>query len=228
MIRTTSLFFLAAAASASATNGAAPPHLHSFTADYQANYMGMQASGTMALAQSVDHQWDFSFSLHNQLASLQQSTHFDEQGTQLRPLSSQTVSNVLFKRRTIQTRYDWKSHQAVWQGDIKPTRRGPVTLQEGDIDGLLINLALVRDLTSQHPMDYRMVDAGRVKNLHYAIDGQESIQVNGQMKKATRLTEHDGDKEIVVWVVADLPVPVHLLQRNHGENTMELVFTSLH
>ena len=228
MIRTSRLFFLAAAACACTANGATPQHLHSFTADYQANYMGMQASGTMTLAPSVDHQWDFSFLLHNQLASLQQHTHFDEQGTHLRPLSSQTVSNVLVKRRTIQTRYDWTSHQAVWEGDIKPTRRGPVTLQEGDIDGLLINLALVRDLMSQRPMDYRMVDAGRVKNLHYAVDGQESVKVNGQMKKATKLTEHDGDKEIVVWVVADLPVPVRLLQRNHGEDTMELVFTSMH
>ena len=228
MVRLSTVFQLAVAASAGASAAPAPQHLHPFTADYQANYMGMQATGTMTLNQSSNHEWDFSFLLRNPLATLQQKTHFDEQGLQLRPLSSTTASNVLVKRRAIQTRYDWKSHQANWDGDIKPARRGPVTLQDGDMDGLLINLALVRDAIAQRPMDYRMVDEGRVKTMHYSVQGQETVTVNGKKVNATKLSERDGDKEIIAWVVPDVPVPVRLLQRKNGQDTMELIFVALH
>ena len=96
------------------------------------------------------------------------------------------------------------------------------------MDGLLINLALVRDVIAKRPMDYRMVDEGRVKTMHYSVQGQETVTVSGKKVNATKLSERDGDKEIIAWVVPDVPVPVRLLQRKNGQDTMELVFVALH
>ena len=48
----------------------------------------------------------------NPLAELSQSTLFDEQAGRLRPLSSHDLTVVPFKRRAVDTRYDWNSSQA--------------------------------------------------------------------------------------------------------------------
>ena len=207
---------------------ASPAALHAFTADYQANYMGMQANGTMTLTAASNHQWDYTFVIQNQLATLKQSTHFEEHAAQLRPLSSNDLSALLVKRREVKTQYNWDTHQATWSGDIKPNRRGPIQLQEGDMDGLLLNLAIVRDVAANRPLNYRMVDEGRVKNLQYTVQGKETLMVNGKQTQATKVAEHDGSKEIIAWVVADVPVPVRLLQRTNGQDTLELTLSAFH
>ena len=58
---------------------------------------------------------------------------------------------------------------------MKPERAGPVKLQVGDLDALLVNLAIVRDLRAGKPMNYRMVDDGRVRQLRYTVAGKEQI-----------------------------------------------------
>ncbi|NEK70748.1 MAG: DUF3108 domain-containing protein, partial [Xanthomonas perforans] len=113
---------------------------------------------------------------------------------------------------------DWKTSQATWSGDIKPDRRGPVKLQPGDMDALLINLAITRDLAAGKPLNYRMVDEGRIKPMSYKVVGKETITVNGKQEQATKVSRVDGDKELIAWVVKDLPVPARLLQKEKGQD----------
>jgi len=199
-----------------------------FQAEYSANYMGMQANGTMTLAAAGANKWRYTLTIQNQLANLTQSTVFDEANGQLRPLSSNDTSSMMIKRRNVTANYDWKTNQATWSGDIKPERRGPVTLQAGDMDALLINLAIARDLAAGKPLDYRMVDEGRIKPMSYKIVGRENITVNGKQEQATKTARVDGDKELIAWVVKDLPVPARLLQKEKGQDTLDLTIKTLH
>ncbi|OQP85015.1 hypothetical protein IA54_016955 [Xanthomonas phaseoli pv. syngonii LMG 9055] len=198
-----------------------------FQADYSANYMGMQANGTMTLAAAGANQWRYTLTIQNQLANLTQSTVFEESNGQLRPVSSNDTSSMMVKRRNVTANYDWKTSQATWGGDIKPDRRGPVKLQPGDMDALLINLAITRDLAAGKPLNYRMVDEGRIKPMSYKVVGKETITVNGKQEQATKVSRVDGDKELIAWVVKDLPVPARLLQKEKGQDALDLTIKSL-
>ena len=222
-LRTLSLVTAAIAALASLPALAMQP----FTADYQASYMGMQANGVMTLAAESNGQWRYTLQVKNPLAELSQSTLFDEQAGRLRPLSSHDLTVVPFKRRAVDTHYDWNSSQATWSGDVKPERRGPVRLQSGDMDGLLINLAIARDVAAGKPLNYRMVDGGRAKTLAYRVIGKESVTVEGRSVEATKVSRVDGDKEQIAWIAPNMPVPVRLLQREGGKDALDLTIKSL-
>ncbi|OOW70865.1 hypothetical protein Xmlh_01780 [Xanthomonas axonopodis pv. melhusii] len=198
-----------------------------FQADYSANYMGMQANGTMTLAAAGANQWRYTLTIQNQLANLTQSTVFEEANGRLRPVSSNDTSSMMVKRRNVTANYDWKTSQATWGGDIKPDRRGPVKLQPGDMDALLINLAITRDLAAGKPLNYRMVDEGRIKPMSYKVVGKETITVNGKQEQATKVSRVDGDKELIAWVVKDLPVPARLLQKEKGQDALDLTIKTL-
>lgn len=201
--------------------------LEPFTADYQASYMGMQANGVMTLAKQGGDRWRYSLAIKNQVADLSQSTVFEEKGGQLRPLSSDDRSVFLIKKKAVTANYDWNTGQATWGGDLKADRRGPVKLQPGDMDALLINLAIARDVNAGKTPSYRMVDEGRAKPMTYRIAGKEAVTVNGKTEQATKVSRTDGSKEIVAWIVPDMPVPVRILQRENGQDALDLTIKAL-
>src|SRR5678816_170961 len=106
-----------------------------FTADYEANYMGMQAQGQMTLASAGGDRWKYTLSIHNGLAQLSQSTVFEDKDGKWRPLSGTDSSMLLVKHVNKNATYDWAKREARWSGDVKPDRSGPVTLQPGDLVG---------------------------------------------------------------------------------------------
>lgn len=201
--------------------------LQPFTAQYKASYMGMQATGTMTLSSQGANRWSYDLGIRNQIANLSQQTVFEENNGQLRPLSSSDSSTVLIKRKAVKTKYDWNTGQATWSGDVKPNQTGPVKLQPGDMDALLINLALVRDVQAGRPLNYRMVENGRIKPMSYRVVGEEKVTFSGQTREATKVARiGDSKREIIAWVVPDLPVPVRLLQRENGQDVLELTLQS--
>lgn len=209
---------------AAALTGASAPALavKPFTADYQANYMGMQADGRMTLVAAGDKTWRYNLSISNALADLSQTTVFEERGGEWRPLSGTDSTKVLIKKTNKVANYDWSSGMASWSGDMKPDRKGPIKLQAGDLDALLINLALVRDVAAGKPLNYRMVEDGRVKQMRYTVSGKESIDIGGKSQQATKVVSSNGDKQTIAWVVEGLPVPARILQREHGEDSIDL------
>ncbi|MFP7722050.1 DUF3108 domain-containing protein [Lysobacter sp. A3-1-A15] len=213
----------AALAAAAALSLAAPAMaMQPFSADYQASYMGMQASGKMTLQSAGQDRWRYSLNIKNSLADLSQSTVFELHDGQWRPLSSNDSSQVLIKKQDKKAIYDWSTNVASWTGDVKENRAGPIKLQAGDMDALLINLALVRDVEAGKPLRYRMVDDGRVKQLNYSVAGQESITVGGKSHQATKVVNTDGDKQTIAWVVKGMPVPARILQREEGKDALDL------
>jgi hypothetical protein len=196
--------------------------LEPFSAEYQANYMGMQGSGRMTLEPAGANRWKYSLAIRNSLADLAQSTVFEERDGELRPLSGSDSSKVLVKKSDKQASYDWNRGVATWSGDVKADRSGPIRLQPGDVDALLVNLALVRDLAAGKPLNYRMVDNGRVKQMTYTVAGKESIDVDGQPRQATKVVSTSGDKQTIAWIVEDMPVPARIVHREDGKDSIDL------
>lgn len=200
--------------------------IDAFTAQYQANALGMQGEGQMVIAPQGGNRWQYSLTVRNQAVDLSQKTVFDEQNGRLRPLSSTDVSRFLIKKKAVNTVYDWSKSQATWSGDIKPERAGPVALQPGDMDALLVNLAIVRDVAAGKPLRYRMVENGRAKAMNYTVAGKENITVAGKSQEATKVVRTDGDKQMIVWIVPNMPVPARILQRENGQDSIDLTVKS--
>lgn len=193
-----------------------------FSANYQASYMGMQGSGLMKLEAAGQNRWRYTLRVKSSLADLSQSTVFEEHAGRWRPISGSDSSKVLVKKSSKQASYDWASGQASWSGDVKPDRKGPVKLEAGDMDALLINLALVRDVAEGKPLNYRMVEDGRIKQMQYTVAGKEQIEIGGKQQQATKVVNSSGEKQTIAWIVEGMPVPARILQRNHGEDTIDL------
>jgi len=205
---------------------AAPSELKPFEADYTANYMGMEGAGHMSLAQSGG-QWKVTLRINSNLANLSQSTTFDEKDGHWRPLSGSDVSAILIKRVAKQAQYDWAKGEATWSGDVKADRAGPVKLQAGDMDAMMLNLAIARDVNAGKPLHYRMVDDGRAKDLVYTVAGKEAITIDGKSKQATKVTRTDGKRETLLWIVDGLPAPARILQRKDGSDEIDLHLKSM-
>ena len=199
-----------------------------FTADYQANYMGLQAQGQMTLTAAGANRWKYTLDVHNGLANLSQSTTFEDKDGKWRPLSGTDSSMLLVKHSDKNATYDWNKGVANWSGDVKGDRSGPVQLQAGDLDAMLLNLAIVRDVNAGKPLAYRMVDDGRAKQMTYQVAGKDTVTIEGKPREATKVTRSDGDKQTVLWVVDGVPVPARILQRKDGKDEMDLQLTSLH
>jgi hypothetical protein len=156
--------------------------------------------------------------------NVQQSTWFEAAGDGYRPLSQATVRRALFRTRSSRGRYDWQAGSARWQGDVKRQHQAAIALQPGDMSGLLINLALIRDAAPGKQLDYRFVDDGRVRQHRYQVAGAlEPVAVGELGYQAMRVDRlQSGGDETVLWVAAGVPTPIRLLQREHGADGMDL------
>jgi hypothetical protein len=202
-----------------------------FVANYQV-LRGGHAMGeaTMRVVKGAGDRWRVDLAMHGTgligLAGLnaEQSTVFDTVGQTYRPLTQSTLRKALFTRRQTTGTYDWRSLSARWSGDVKESRRAPVTLQPGDMSGLLINLAVIRDAQPGTVLRYRFVDNGRARDHQYAVATQlETVAVGDIGYNAMRVTRVQGDnEETVIWVVDGVPTPIRMLQRENGVDTYDL------
>lgn len=154
----------------------------------------------------------------------EQSTVFDSSGETYRPLTQATVNKTVFTQKQTIGVYDWRAGSASWRGDVKQSRTGPVALQGGDMSGLLINLAVIRDAEPGKTLQYRFVDNGRVRNHRYVVaDELESVSVAGISYAAMRVERvEEGTEQTIIWVVKDVPTPIRMLQREDGVDTYDL------
>lgn len=201
--------------------------LEPFSADYEANYMGLSATGRMTVEPQGDNLWKYTLKIANQAAQLTQTTVFEDRGGQWRPLSGTDASLLLIKKIRRNAVYDWASGEARWSGDVKPDRAGPIKLQAGDVDGLLMNLAIARDAAAGKPLRYRMVDEGRAKPMAFTVAGKENITIGGKPRQATKLVSTNGNKQMLIWVVEGLALPARILQRKDGQDDIDLKIVSV-
>ena len=222
----------AASAATDATEASTGPRaLEPFVAQYQVFKDGrVLGDAVMRVVKNDARRWRVDLDMKGTgwvgLAGIaaEQSTVFDVAGNDYRPLAQSTVRKTVFTKKQTVGVYDWRSHQARWTGDVKESRRAPVTLQDGDQSGLLINLAVIRDAQPGQSLQYRFVDDGRVRDHRYDVSSQiEDVKIGELSYSAMRVTRAQaGNEETVIWVVDGVPTPVRLLQRENGEDKYDL------
>ena len=209
-----------------------PPPLEPFVATYQALYKGKEAGdATMQVVHKGDQQWRVDLAVRGKRGfagvlglNIEQSTVFDNQGAVYVPLSQSTVRKALLLGKKVVGVYDWQQGSAQWQGDLKKERQRPIPLQAGDQSALLLNLSLMRDARPGQPLHYRYVDAGRVRQHEYQAAGTtETVQVGDLSYDALRVYRtNGGNDETILWIANGVPTPVRILQRENGEDTIDL------
>lgn len=223
-----------ASASASAPTAAAPQPtrvLEPFVAQYEV-FRGGRSLGaaTLKLVRQASPRWRVDLTMRGTgmagLAGLnaEQSTVFDATAQGYRPVSQATRRSALFTRRATTGTYDWARKSALWTGDVKETRRAPVALQDGDMSGLLINLAVVRDAQPGASLAYRFVDDGRVREHRYLVAAETvPVTVNDLRYEAMQVARvNAGTEETMIWVADGVPTPIRMLQRENGADTFDL------
>ncbi len=212
-----------------------PAHrLEPFVATYEAWHDGRRAgTATMQVVHDGDDgRWRVDLGVRGDRGfagivglNIDQSTVFDVPGDAYRPLSQGTTRKaaLFFNRRTTGI-YDWHAGTARWTGDISKARRAPVPIVHGDMSGLLINLAVVRDAEPGRELHYRFVDSGRARDHVYRVaTGTERVAVAGLSYEALRVERtNGGNDDTILWVADGVPTPVRLLQREDGEDTVDL------
>lgn len=206
--------------------------LEPFAATYQAYNEGKLAGAAkMQVVQTEDARWRVDLGIRGTrgfawLAGLniEQSTVFDSRDEQYRPLSQATVKHAVFTGKKMSGVYDWQARSARWQGDIKKTRTAAIPLQDGDMSALLVNLAVIRDAQPGKALSYRVVDNGRARDYQYAVAAQtEIVNVDDLSYDAMRVARtNGGNDETIFWVANGVPTPVRILQRENGQDTLDL------
>ncbi len=200
-----------------------------FVADYEATVKGaIHADAQMKLTSAGTDRWSYELSVESPIASARQTTVFEDRDGAWRPVSGSDSTQMLFKKSQKNATYDWASGEARWTGNVKPDRMGPVKLQAGDVDAMLLNLAIVRDVIAGKPLSYRMVDNGVARQQVFQNLGKESITVAGKQATATKVSRSSDSKLVTVWVVEGLPVPARILQQDDGKDSLDLVLKSVH
>ncbi|HYM86939.1 MAG TPA: DUF3108 domain-containing protein [Pseudoxanthomonas sp.] len=206
--------------------------LEPFVATYQAYNEGKLAGAAkMQVVQADGARWRVDLGIRGtkgfaRLAGLniEQSTVFDTQGEGYRPLSQGTVKHAVFTGKKISGVYDWQARSARWQGDVKKNRTTPIPLQDGDMSALLMNLAVIRDAQPGKALAYRVVDSGRARDYQYAVAQQtEIVAVDDLSYDAMRVSRtNGGNDETIFWVANGVPTPIRILQRENGQDTIDL------
>lgn len=208
------------------------PTLQPFVATYEAFNRGeLAGDATLRVVHNEGAQWRADLGIQGRRGfagilglNIQQSTVFDDVGDLYRPLTQSTVRKGVFLGKKILGVYDWSARSAQWQGDVKKERRTPVALRDGDMNGLLIDLAIVRDARPGRRMEYRFVDGGRVRDHVYetAADA-ETVAVGDLSYSALRVSRvNGGNDETIFWVADGVPTPVRILQRENGQDAIDL------
>lgn len=208
------------------------PPLEPFVATYQAFYKGKEAGdATMQVTHGEGAQWRVDMAVRGRHGfagvlglNLEQSTVFRDDGGLYVPLTQSTVKKAVFFGKKVTGTYDWNAGVADWDGDLKKERRKPIPLQRGDQTALLLNLSLMRDARPGRSMGYRYVDLGRMRQYDYrAADTTETVQVGDLSYDALRVYRTNGGRnETILWIANGVPTPVRILQREDGEDEIDL------
>jgi len=208
-----------------------PVPLQPFVATYQVFHGGRElGEATMQLTHVDGPRWQVGLGMKGRGLmrltglNLQQSTLFDSDGAVYRPLTQATVKRAFLSSRRTVGIYDWMHRVARWTGDVRTGHAGPVPLQPGDMSGLLIDLAVIRDAAPGRALEYRFVDDGRVRDHHWVVAPQtENIAVGDIGYDAMRANRiQDGGDDTIIWVAAGVPTPIRILQREDGADSTDL------
>ena len=123
------------------------------------------------------------------------------------------------KPRHVHLLFDWDAHRVT--NDIDGNR-WQMSIPEGTLDKLLVQLAIARDLASGDREAYRyaIADGGKLKTFRFVIEGSETIETPAGRFATVKLLRkrHDHDRTTRLWCADRLGyLPVRILQDEHED-----------
>ena len=126
-------------------------------------------------------------------AGRRQTTVFEEKRRQRCLLSGADTCKVLAKSKTKNATYDWSRVRGQLDRDIKSDRRRPeLETRAGDLDALLVNLAIVRDVAAGKQLELPHGRRRSRRQLNYTVAGKEQITVDGKASRRPRSSQPHG------------------------------------
>lgn len=152
-------------------------------------------------------------------ARMQERTSWTMQGEELLPLQYAYQRVIGNRERSVRQTFDWK--QGVVRADIGG-KSWEITVPDGTLDKLLVQLALMLDLQAQsRDLEYRIVDDGKLKTYRFRIIGHERITTpmgDFDTLKVARIQE-SRERSTVLWCAPELRyLPVRIDQVEDGVN----------
>ncbi len=150
--------------------------------------------------------------------NLQESSRFRLDEGRLRPLEYDYRREGR-KPRHVRLLFDWDARRVT--NDIDGNR-WQMSIPEGTLDKLLVQLAIARDLAAGERDEYRyaIADGGKLKTFRFVIEGSETIETPAGRFTTVRLLRkrHDHDRTTRLWCADHLGyLPVRILQDEHED-----------
>lgn len=201
--------------------------LPEFSAQYQLTRNGFAIGETHASLQ-IQTDGTFLYELRTDPSGIlawltntrvQERTAWTMQGEELLPLQYTYQRVVGGKERSVRQTFDWE--QGVVRADIEGKSR-EITVPDGTLDKLLVQLALMLDLQAQsQDLEYRIVDDGKLKIYRFRIIGRERITTpmgDFDTLKVARIQE-GRNRSTMLWCAPELRyLPVRIDQVEDGVN----------
>ncbi|MGI1669764.1 MAG: DUF3108 domain-containing protein [Neptuniibacter sp.] len=179
-----------------------------FTASYEVDWKsGISLSGSTVrkLATNESGGWTFESKASAMFASVFESSQFQLQGQQIKPLNYHFKQSVLGKKRIADVSFDWENLQVTNDVENKPWK---MDISKGVQDKLSYQLLLQQDVAQGlQEFNYTVADGGKLKQYKFIVDGKEVIEApigTFESIRVKRIRDGKKNRETFIWFAPEL------------------------
>ena len=150
--------------------------LSPYTVTYSALYkkgITLRVEGSQTLTRKDDKLWQFDFEVDTLLASLNETSTFELQEQNLRPIEYRYSSSILGKKKNVTVTFDWNKMTAL--NNVKGSQ-WKMSINDITLDRLTLQLQLRYDLlNNRDDLSYDIADGGKLKRYIFKKQTTELI-----------------------------------------------------
>lgn len=195
-----------------------------YSATYVGSYKGWKIETLQELRKLNANQWQLGISADNLLGKIKETSTFQIRNQVIESQHYSYWRNVMLKNVTVDTAFDWKTHQATTTGN----KTGKVTLKGGEFDGVGYQLQLRCDLMNGvSPMIYPVVERNDIDKLEFQVVGEEELETSlGKLNTVVvKRVRNNSNRITTLWFAKDLDyLMVKLLQEERKDTQAYLLY----
>lgn len=219
------LFVSSAFAGGSATTLASTGQnfIKPYRAVYDANFnviLPFQGKAVRQLKQQENGHWLLSHTIDSGVLSLQETSLFDWQAQQPKPLAYHYQQNSIGKNKNETLDFDWPAKQVHHQTDKAP---GSFAIPDNTLDKLTYQLKIRQDLANSRGVGvYTVADKRKLKEYGFILLGPELLDTPVGKLETVKLKRDRGpnsDRETILWLAKEWDyLLVKIQQREDGKD----------
>lgn len=200
-----------------------------FSATYEFDWQGglsLSGSTVRELKTTGDNRWLFTSSASALFASIEESSEFYWQETQLRPLSYHYQKKALGKKRTAEVLFNWDNLEVTNRVENKPWQ---MAIKPGVQDKLSYQLLLQHEVAKGlETFSYEVADGGKLKTYQFEVEGKEQIDApigSFEAIRVKRVREEGSERETFIWFAPELNyqiIKLHQIEKKDKAYTLLL------